>query len=382
MTGARLTEADPTVDLLILIHSLRGGGAERVAVNLAAYWQARGCHVALVTQLGPAHDAYAVPEGVQRFVLDQAHASRHALQAAWSNGLRVWRLRRLLRRLRPRVVLGMMTRSSVLAVVASRGLGCRVLVSEHTHPPIQQLPRAWQRLRRWAYARADAVVALTRGTAQWLDAEVPGITARVIPNAVSWPLDVGEPVVEPTVPAGRKVLLAVGRLHPVKGFDCLLHAFAELAQAFDQWDLVILGEGPERAALERAREALGLNARVQFPGRVGNVGDWYHAADLYVLSSRAEGLSNTLLEAMASGLPCVAFDCDTGPREIIRDGIDGVLVRPVQDVPALATQLAALMADADLRRRYAERALDVLDRFGTARVMALWEPVIRGRPGG
>ena len=74
------------------------------------------------------------------------------------------------------------------------------------------------------------------------------------------------------------------------------------------------------------------------PGRVGNVGDWYASADLYVLTSRFEGLSNTLLESMASGLAAVCFDCDTGPREVVRDGVDGVLVRPNGDVPALCAR--------------------------------------------
>lgn len=364
--------------LMIVIHSLQGGGAERVAVDMAAYWCARGCEVSLVTQTDADADAYRLPESVRRFALGLAHDSGGPLRAALSNAWRIHVLRRIIRRTRPTVVLGMMTRGSVLAVIAARGLGARVIVTEHTHPPIQNLPPIWQRLRRWAYPRADAVVALTHGTAQWLDAHLPGVQAQAIPNAVRWPLENVAPLLPAERPAGRRRLLAVGRLHPVKGFDCLLSAFALLAPHFAQWDLVILGEGAERTALEARRDALGLQARVSLPGRAGNVADWYAAADAYVLSSITEGLSNTLLEAMAAGLPCVAFDCDTGPREIIRDGIDGVLVRPVQDCKALAARLAEVMDDAPLRARYAGRAVDVRDRFSTARVMALWERVFRG----
>jgi glycosyltransferase involved in cell wall biosynthesis len=112
---------------------------------------------------------------------------------------------------------------------------------------------------------------------------------------------------------------------------------------------------------------------------VGNVSDWYMQSDLYVLSSQFEGLSNTLLEAMASGLTPVAFDCDTGPREIIRPGIDGVLVRPVEDHEALAAHLSDMMAHPERREAYARRAVDVRDRFSTARVMALWGQVFEGR---
>jgi len=363
---------------MIVIHSLQGGGAERVAADMAAYWLARGCEVSVVTQSGDSDDAYRLPEGVVRHALGLDGASGGGLRALWGNARRIWALRRLVRRHRPTVVLGMMTRGSILAVIATRRRPCRVIVTEHTHPPVQSLPPMWQRLRRWAYPRADAVIALTHGTAQWLDAHLPGVSAQVIPNSVRWPLEDGDPALPADRPPGRKRLLAVGRLHPVKGFECLLHAFAPLSRLFPEWDLVILGEGDARAALEALRDELGLRDRVSLPGRVGNVGAWYAASDAYVLSSVAEGLSNTLLEAMASGLPCVAFDCETGPREIIRDGIDGVLVRPVQDAEALAARLSEVMADVGLRARFAHRAVDVRDRFGPARVMALWGQVFRG----
>src|SRR5699024_4469850 len=143
---------------------------------------------------------------------------------------------------------------------------------------------------------------------------------------------------------GRRRLLAVGRLHPVKGFDQLIEAFDSIAHFFPDWDLVILGEGPERTALEEQIHRTGLGERITLPGRVGNIGQWYDASDIYVLSSRTESLSNTLLEAMASGLAVVACDCETGPREIIRDTIDGALVQPAGDPEALAAYLSDLMA--------------------------------------
>ena len=125
---------------------------------------------------------------------------------------------------------------------------------------------------------------------------------------------------------GRKVLLAVGRLEVEKGFDWLIDAFSALATKYPEWDLVILGEGSLRATLEKQVQTSGLARRVFLPGRVGNVGDWYERANLYVMSSRFEGFGNTLGEAMAYGLPAVSFDCETGPRNIIRHETDGLLV--------------------------------------------------------
>lgn len=361
----------PVSRVLIFIHSLQGGGAERVAADLSAYWAQAGSEVMLVTQQDAEHDAYALSPAVQRVALNTAGAGG-GLRGIWSNLGRVWALRRLIKQFRPDIVLGMMTTASVLAVLAARGLPCRVIATEHTHPPSQSLSSMWLRLRRYAYPRATRVVALTRGTADWLAQNVPGSALAVIPNPVHWPLPSALPVLTPPPGAGRRRLLAVGRLHVDKGFDLLIQAYAAIADAHAQWDLVILGEGEERRSLEQQVRQAGLAGRISLPGRAGNIGQWYDSADLYVLSSRYEGLSNTLLEAMASGLAAVCFDCDTGPREIVRPGVDGVLVHN-GDVPALAAALSAAMADEAGRQAMAQRAIDVRERFSARRVLDLWQ---------
>jgi len=365
--------------LLIVIHSLHGGGAEHVAVDLCARWVRSGWQVTLVTQSSAASDAYAVDPAVRRIALGTAGESGGGWRGVWrgmrANWQRIQALRAVLKQTRPDIVLGMMTTASVLAVLAAWGLPCRVIATEHTHPPVQAMSRLWRMLRRWTYPRAARVVALTRDTAAWLTAHVPGSRLEVIPNAVDWPMTCGEPVVLPTRDPGRRMLLAVGRLHPVKGFDLLLQAWAQLAGVYPDWDLVILGDGGERARLEAQICDLDLHARVSLPGWVGNVADWYKQADLYVLSSRAEGLSNTLLEAMAGGLAVVAFDCDTGPRDIVQDGVDGVLVRPAGSSDALAQVLDRTMGDEALRRRLGAAARQVGERYAPHAIQARWQAV-------
>jgi len=152
----------------------------------------------------------------------------------------------------------------------------------------------------------------------------------------------------------------------------LLEAFVTLARKYYNWNLVILGEGPERRALETQVQAFGLDGRVFLPGRVGNVGEWYERADVYVMSSRFEGFPNALAEAMAHGLPAVSFDCDTGPRDIIRPEVDGLLVLP-GNVDALTAALDRLMDDAALRAQFAARAVEVRERFSMERIAGMWE---------
>lgn len=358
--------------LLIFIHSLRGGGAERVAADLAAQWAVRGWQVTLVTQTDTVDDAYPLPLGVRRVVLGTAGNSGGGWNGMAANLTRLRRLRRLLQEHKPDIVLGMMRTASILAILAARGLPCKVVATEHTHPPAQPISTFWRWLRRRSYPQASRVVALTRATAGWLESHIPGTRTAVIPNPVQWPLVDMQPWIDPPK-AGRKVLLGVGRLHRLKGFDLLVQAFAEVAQRHPDWDLWIAGEGAERSALETAVKAAGLEGRVMLPGRVGNIGAWYQRADLYALSSRVEGLSNTLLEAMASGCPVLACDCDTGPREIIRDDIDGVLVQPAGEVASLARGLEALMGDEARRQRLAHEGLAIRERFSVESVLGRWE---------
>jgi glycosyltransferase involved in cell wall biosynthesis len=139
---------------------------------------------------------------------------------------------------------------------------------------------------------------------------------------------------------------------------------------------VILGEGPQRSMLEEAVRSSTAATRIRLPGIAGNVGEWYARADLYVMSSHSEGFPNSLAEALSHGVPAVSFDCDTGPRDIIRQGLDGLLVPP-GDAEGLACALDRLMGDAVLRGFFAARAHEARERFSLERVAGMWEALFR-----
>jgi len=115
-----------------------------------------------------------------------------------------------------------------------------------------------------------------------------------------------------------------------------------------------------------------LAGRVFLPGWIGNLGEWYERADLYVMSSRFEGFGNTLAEALSYGLAAVSFDCDTGPRDIIRHEVDGLLVPP-ENVARLSNALDRLMGDPVLRQSFGKRAIEVRERFSMERIAGMWE---------
>jgi glycosyltransferase involved in cell wall biosynthesis len=170
----------------------------------------------------------------------------------------------------------------------------------------------------------------------------------------------------------KPFILAMGRFAPQKGFDLLVRAFRKNSVKHPEWSLVILGEGSERLSLEVMATELGIENRIYLPGRYSNPTEVMAEASVFVLPSRYEGFPNALIEAMACGLPSISFDCPSGPREIIRHGIDGILVPP-EDVAALADAMSDLITHPEKRERLASRAIEVMDRYGVNRIMAEWE---------
>lgn len=363
--------------LLIYIHSLENGGAERVVANLANYWASLGWAVMVVTVTPQARDFYVLDAGVGRRCLDLAGQGGGLFAGVVRTARRACALRRVLREVQPAVALSAMHTANVVLALAAHGLpGVRTVGSEHNFPPKAPMGVVWETLRRHAYGHLHAVVALTHECAHWLERHSHARRVPVIPNPVVWPLSQHAPLVNPATSCapGRQILLGVGRLSEEKNFTTLIAIFARLATLHPDWDLVILGEGAQRAALSAQVQAGGLGQRVFLPGSVGNVGDWYARASLYAMSSHFEGFPNTLVEAMAYGVPAVSFDCDTGPRDIIRHGIDGVLVAP-GDVEGMASALDTLMRDSRVRARFAQRAVDARERFSMEKISRMWETV-------
>jgi glycosyltransferase involved in cell wall biosynthesis len=180
----------------------------------------------------------------------------------------------------------------------------------------------------------------------------------------------------------------VGRLSPEKGFDVLVRAFARIAPWFPDWTLQILGTGPQRGQLEDLADSLGVRDNVRWAGWVEEPESALLESGVFVLPSRYEGFPNALLEAMACGLPCIASACDSGPAEIIRDGVDGLLVPP-ENVDALADALRQLVSDEDKRARLGRHAVEVTSRFSREAFFGRWEEALRlpdrideGRHGG
>lgn len=362
------------IRVTFVIFGLTAGGAERVLSTMANYWAVRGWSIAIVTFVDDRKPPfYDLHPAVQWCPLALAGSPANPLRRGLGVLQRISGLRRALKESDPDLVISFMDQVNVLTLLASRRLNLPVIVSERIDPARQPIGPVAKVARRMLYPHASRVVVQTEAA---LRCFAPAVQQRgtVIPNPMS-PAHAGPIAAASPAPECGTRLVAMGRLTRQKGFDLLLRAFAAVSAKYPAWSLTIWGEGEQRAALEWLRDDLGLNQRVSLPGLTTDPFQRMREASLFVLSSRFEGFPNALCEAMAAGLPAVSFDCPSGPAAIIRNDIDGVLVAP-EDVPALAGALDRLMGDERTRRRLAQRAPEVLERFSAERIMGMWEEVI------
>lgn len=361
-----------SLHVAVFLSGLAGGGAQRRSLLLARGFVERGCAVDLIVVHAEGPFRTAVAPGIRLLALEPC-ASRlpviRRIKGLWVISS-LFALARYLATTRPDVLLA----TSIPANLAA--LWGRTLSRTHTPTVITanlNLTKAtakWgalvAKLLRWliarAYGGAQAVIAISRGVADDL-ITVTGIPGKRVFSIYN-PLDLErvtrqsrETVEHPWLAVGAPpVVLAVGKLKRQKDYPTLVQAFARV-RAHREARLVILGEGEERARIERLVKILGIEADVYLPGFVENPFAWMARVSVFVLASAWEGLSNVLLEALACGCTIVSTDCPSGPREILADGAFGHLV-PVGDDAALAAAIAAALSAPAQRERSVARAAE------------------------
>lgn len=335
-----------SVDLAVFAATSGHSGVDRVLGNLVPAIARLGLRVDVlgIEGHGPVFDA-PLPPGVRRVPLGAAHVNS-ALPA----------LVRYLRRSRPKALLSdkdRVNRAALLARAVAR-VPTRVGVRLGTTVSVNLASRGWVERHvqtasmRWVYPWADAILVPSVGAAEDLaaHARLPRARIRVVPSPIITPRMVVRSAEAPTHPwlsdDGPPVILGVGELSERKDFATLLRAFARL-RADRPCRLLILGEGRRRGELEALAAELGVQEDVALPGFDPNPYPAMARAAVFALASRWEGMPVVLIEALALGTPCVACDCPSGPREVLRGGEIGPLV-PIGDELVLADALARQLA--------------------------------------
>jgi GalNAc-alpha-(1->4)-GalNAc-alpha-(1->3)-diNAcBac-PP-undecaprenol alpha-1,4-N-acetyl-D-galactosaminyltransferase len=362
---------DDRIRLLVVSHSLSGGGAERFASTLLTRLSRERFAPSLC--LATDRVTYDLPDDVEVEVL--GYGGLRNLPRAFLG------LRAVIDRRRPDVVLSNVLSTNCLAggaLTSSRHRPAWVArvgnAPEKADPPLQ---RFWARR---LYPKAQVVVTNSRGLEREFLREYPGVAGHTttIPNPTDF-----ERLDERAVAGGAGKgtgagleVLWVGRLVPQKRPELALDAFAGLRRSHPDARLALLGEGPLRDALQERVEELGLTGAVELPGFVGNPFARCVSADVFLLTSDHEGLPNALIEAQGLGLPAVSTRCPHGPDEIVEDGVTGRLVS-CGDASGLAERLRELADDPEGRREMGEAARRLARRrFAVERVVPRWEETL------
>ncbi|MFN7733909.1 MAG: glycosyltransferase [Pirellula sp.] len=349
--------------LLLVIHALHGGGAERQMACLASGMSHHFTSY-LATYAPPDPSDYPLDPQVRRIDLGEPSDSASPIPSGWVRGVlanrrRIQALRRCAVRCRADAVVSFCDTNNILTGLA---LGGRMPVAlcERSDPSRQRLSRVWEFLRDRAYPKTTCIVSQTQSVTAMLQSRYPQMASRAwytIPSAIHVPAMDPATLQAQRARAATKRLLFVGRLSREKRIDRLLRAWSAIAPQRLPWRLRLVGDGPEKGTLTELARSLGIEDRVDFAGWTSDVWSELASAHAFALTSEYEGFPQSVLEAMASGLPIVAWDCSAAIPEALGGAIAGgeAMERTaagwiVRNEDALSRALAEVTSyDADLQ---------------------------------
>jgi GalNAc-alpha-(1->4)-GalNAc-alpha-(1->3)-diNAcBac-PP-undecaprenol alpha-1,4-N-acetyl-D-galactosaminyltransferase len=354
----------PLRRIALVTSLLGGGGAERIAVTMAAWWARQGHRVCIfVLREDGAVPEYDVPPLIEVVRLRLLREDN----PVWSfrHPRALYRLRRAILGFAPNLVVSFLDKLNVAVLLALRRAHVPVVATEHLAPWCNPLGPVWEWLRRWTYPSAMLVACPTDRITSWFTERIPGKYATLPSPAALKKCTADRP-------ERARNILGAGRLVPQKGFDRLIEIAAQVLPGHPDWQLLIAGEGPERPKLEYLIESLDLQGRVRLLGAVSNIFSEMERSSVFALSSRHEAYPMVLCEALAAGCAVVAFDCPTGPKEILGAPPAGYLI-PDGQLNAFSTALRCLIENSDLRLNFSAMAQRKAESLDTETIMPLWD---------
>lgn len=341
--------------IMIFIPTLQAGGAEKVASLLANNWDNKGHDVVLCILYG-GERFQKINYNIKIIALDENYSIYNKYKIPYY-------LRLIFKKESPNVIQSFLTEYNILCLISSIGLRIPVFVSDRASPSINRGLKV-ELLRKIFYRKAAGVIAQTNLAKSILLNKINNKNIVVIPN----PVNIDN--LEKNQAYKRNVILNVGRLVPEKGQIDLIKAFVSLGDTCNTWELIIVGEGPERGRLEKEIRLSKMH-NIKLVGQKSNVGEYYSTASIFTFSSLSEGFPNALAEAMSYGLPAVSYNCIAGPADLIDDGISGFLI-DVNDITKLADKLEILISNIDLRETIGTNAKNKITQNSDVLISEKW----------
>lgn len=344
-----------------VIGSIKSGGAERVVSILANHFAEKKHNVRVITFNDP--DAYELHPAITRIKYHNKKFIKYSVVRGFFSLLILY----FNKKNRPDVICSHIDLMGYATIIPSRLYGIKLTVSEHTNHFHQEVTFAKRILWNWLYRYPDAVTILTKFDFPFFENKNKNVV--VMPNPCSF-----EPINDLNLER-EKVILAIGNLnrYNYKGFDNLLDIVTPIFKNNSEWHLKIVGDGKEgKQILKNKIRENGIEDRVTLTGLRKDVREIMQKSEIFILTSKKEGLPMVLIEAMSQGMACISYDCISGPSEIITNNIDGILVKD-QDKNEMTIQLENLVNNYKLREGIKSNTPNSLHKFSLENIGAKWE---------
>lgn len=351
-----------------IISSLGGGGAERVLTLMANSLAKNDSNEISVISLHPGEEVFPFDSRVKRVKLKQNKFISNLTLRSISNLFSYYRNKSN----RPDIIISLSTTTNFIAIIIAKLFSIKIIGQEH----ISYLkPEGKKRFilgitRKYLYKKADQITVLTSFDIAYY--ENFGVNVSVMPNPCSF-----KPLTDNSHKR-EKTILAIGNLNRYyhKGFDNLIELIAPVLKENPDWTLKIAGSGEEglKYLTQLAVEKNILN-KIVFTGFVENISKLMNESSIFILSSRYEGLPMVLLEAMSQGMACIAYNCLTGPSDIIENDKNGLLIEN-QNIIKMQQGLRDLISNDQLRNKVSNEGIKSLNKFNIDTITARYEALI------
>ncbi|MFI3163500.1 MAG: glycosyltransferase family 4 protein [Bacillota bacterium] len=341
----------------------RSGGTEKVTCQIASKLSNQ-FDVSIISITEENEVFYDLDQNVKRFALfnDKLNLKKQYLPL-------IFKLRRFLKEYHIDILINVDTILDMFAIPATRFLSTKVVSWEHFNF-YETLGKEYRMfIRKHLTRRADCIVTLTKEDKQYYLENVKNIK-RI--EQIYNPIEVSKNEMQYNVES--KIILSVGRIVKLKGFDYILNIAEKINEKYPEWIWHIIGDGEELERLENDRRNRSIN-NVIFLGRKDNVNEYLTKAAMYVLTSKNEGCPLVILEAKSCNLPVVSFVCRTGPAEMIKDNINGYLVRCF-DIDEMENKIVSLIEDSEKRKSFSENAMWGTEEFANDFVISKWVGIL------
>lgn len=354
--------------ILFCIDTMTKGGAERVIANLANMFAEEDNDVFVLTLL-KGNSSYKLDSKIHFDSLEIKEGKKNVFEKIFYTLKNVIDVKKYIKKNNFDIVISFLPRASWYSAIATRTVNTKLIISERNNPASIYKSFFQKKMYRMVYNMADGVVFQTNDAKSFFSKRVQN-NSVVIPNPVNDTFFDNK-----SIKKRLKNIVNVGRLSEQKNHKLLINAFADFSREYPDYKLIIYGEGPLRKELEKQVEDLNLGDKVLLPGIVDDIKNKIYNSSMFVFTSNYEGMPNSLMEAMALGVPCISTDCPCGgPREIIDDGINGILV-PVNDKDMIVASMKKIIED-DLLDSFSENAKKKMKDYKIDIINKKWKEYI------